>query len=212
LCVPCRERCTWQCEHYSCTRLCFEPCDRPPCDRPCKKEVRCRRCRRKSSCIGLCGEPCPVVCDHCKPTRPHRELFFGDEAEDSARFVQLEDCRHVVESTGMDRWIKLKSYVTDQGGDQDEDNDAAGGMNERQSALSIQIICCPMCKTPVRRCVRYSASVNARQVDIEQVKSKILESTYSTNVARNEWYTATPPSWLGNYRRSVSDDQVRIRF
>lgn len=158
-CVPCRELCSWRCTHHTCRRLCSEPCDRPRCDRPCSKRVRCQRCRREALCIGLCGEPCPVVCDRCDPARPYRQVFLGNEADADARFLQLEDCGHVVESTGMDHWMELEAA----GSDRAEDGGAG----------SIQLKLCPICKTPVRRCVRYGVLVNAQLDDIEKVKAKI---------------------------------------
>ena len=30
-------KCGWNCEHHKCTKLCHEPCDRPPCNEPCPK-------------------------------------------------------------------------------------------------------------------------------------------------------------------------------
>lgn len=50
-CSPCAEPCEWRCKHYQCTNLCHEPCNRPRCNVPCTKLLRCGH-----PCIGFCGE------------------------------------------------------------------------------------------------------------------------------------------------------------
>jgi len=90
-CDPCREPCLWSCEHFHCTRLCHEPCDRPRCNQPCSRQLPCGH-----PCIGICGETCPSKCRVCDRDEV-TEIFFGDEDEPDARFVQLEDCRHIFE-------------------------------------------------------------------------------------------------------------------
>ncbi|XP_052785302.1 NFX1-type zinc finger-containing protein 1-like [Mya arenaria] len=148
LCAPCREPCTWRCEHYKCTNICSEPCDRPPCDKACRKRLACGH-----PCIGLCGEPCPTdcrVCDKQKVT----EIFFGDEDEEDARFVLLQDCRMrcIFEVNGMDTYMETK--VDEKG--------------------EIKLKDCPKCRTPIRRTVRYRSTINQTLTDIEQVKSRVL--------------------------------------
>ena len=90
-CDPCREPCLWSCPHLQCTRLCSEPCDRPRCDQPCTTVLPCGH-----PCIGICGETCPSKCRVCDRDEV-TEVFFGDEDEPDARFVQLEDCKHIFE-------------------------------------------------------------------------------------------------------------------
>ncbi|XP_052785303.1 NFX1-type zinc finger-containing protein 1-like [Mya arenaria] len=148
LCTPCREPCIWSCEHYKCTNICSEPCDRPLCDKPCRKRLACGH-----SCIGLCGEPCPAdcrVCDKQKVT----EIFFGDEDEEDARFVLLQDCRMrcIFEVNGMDTYMKTK--VDEKG--------------------EIKLKDCPKCRTPIRRTIRYRSTINQTLTDIEQVKSHVI--------------------------------------
>ncbi|KAK3584660.1 hypothetical protein CHS0354_001239 [Potamilus streckersoni] len=146
-CVPCREPCDWSCEHYECTKLCFDPCNRPRCDRPCRKRLPCQH-----ACIGLCGEPCPDMCRVC-----HRnevtQIFFGSEDEPNARFVQLEDCRHIFEVESLDMWM-----------------DASG---ENNGETTIQLKLCPRCKTPIRRNLRYGHIIKSALCDIEKVKTVV---------------------------------------
>ncbi|XP_021272759.1 NFX1-type zinc finger-containing protein 1 isoform X1 [Numida meleagris] len=141
-CSPCAEPCEWRCQHYQCTNLCHEPCNRPRCNVPCTKLLRCGH-----PCIGFCGEPCPkkcLVCDHEEVT----QIFFGFEDDEDARFVQLEDCGHIFESQGLDRYM-------------DEDDDV------------IKLKVCPTCQTPVRKSLRYGTIVKRHLVEIEKVKEKI---------------------------------------
>ncbi|KAI5619584.1 NFX1-type zinc finger-containing protein 1, partial [Silurus asotus] len=154
-CVPCMEPCEWHCPHQSCSKLCHEPCDRPPCSKKCKNFLPCGH-----PCIGLCGDPCPDKCRIC-----HRddviEIFFGNEDEPDASFIQLEDCRHIIESSGMDRYMAMDE---DEGADQD------------QRAIRLKV--CPRCRTPIRKNVRYGAHINRSLGEIEKVKEQIngLES------------------------------------
>ena len=76
----------------------FQFCDRDPCNFPCENKLGCGH-----DCIGYCGELCPPLCRICDKDIV-TEIFFGTEDEDDARFVYLEDCRHVVESSGMKNW------------------------------------------------------------------------------------------------------------
>lgn len=149
-CVPCIEPCEWKCPHHSCSKLCHEPCDRPPCLMKCDKLLHCGH-----PCIGLCGDPCPDKCRIC-----HRdevvEIFFGNEDEPDACFIQLEDCKHVIESTGMDRYMSM-------------DEDEGADLDQR----AIRLKECPRCRTPIRRNLRYGAHINRSLAEIEKVKEQI---------------------------------------
>ncbi|XP_051887506.1 NFX1-type zinc finger-containing protein 1 isoform X2 [Pristis pectinata] len=147
LCTPCVEPCEWACKHYKCQKLCSEPCDRQPCNEPCKKLLKCRH-----PCVGLCGEPCPDKCRVC-----HRDdltdIFFGTEEEPDARFVQLEDCHHIFEVTGFDRYMN-------------EENES--------SDMIIKLKDCPRCRTPIRKSLRYGAIIKKSLCEIEKVKKLVL--------------------------------------
>ncbi|XP_074653872.1 NFX1-type zinc finger-containing protein 1-like [Tubulanus polymorphus] len=149
-CVPCNEPCTWFCKHYKCTKLCHELCNRPQCNEPCKK--RLRKCGHP--CIGLCGEPCPKLCRICNKDEV-QEIFFGSEDEPDTRFVQLDDCGHVLEVEGLDRWI------------------SQGGSTEANSRV-IQLPSCPKCKTPIQQHLRYGNIIKEKVSLIERVKERIL--------------------------------------
>lgn len=149
-CAPCMEPCEWQCPHHSCTKLCHEPCDRPPCSVPCNNTLPCGH-----RCIGLCGDRCPDKCRICHKDEV-MEIFFGNEDDPDACFIQLEDCNHLFETTGMDQYMNL-----------DENQDAE--LDQR----AIKLKECPRCRTPIRRNLRYGTHINRSLAAIEMVKEKI---------------------------------------
>ncbi|XP_062521487.1 NFX1-type zinc finger-containing protein 1-like [Corticium candelabrum] len=150
LCDPCQEPCQWECAHYACTKLCGEPCDRPRCNIPCQRILKCGH-----DCIGLCGEKCPSLCRLCHFEKV-AEIFFGDEDDPKARFLQLEDCGHIFEVKGLDRWMDSK-----------EENEEGG--------VNIGLKQCPRCKIAVRRSLRYGNVVKQALQDIEMVKRRMLD-------------------------------------
>jgi len=151
-CAPCKESCAWKCEHKKCTRKCHEVCDRAACNEPCKKKLKCGH-----DCIGFCGEPCPPYCRRCD-RKVVTEILFGSEDEPNARFVFLEDCRHIIEAEAMDHWMRT------QYGDDSNNND--GGKSE------IGLPVCPKCKTQIRLNLRYSNVVKKQLAQIEVIKKR----------------------------------------
>ena len=149
-CVPCMEDCQWKCRHYKCSKRCGEMCDRPRCNIPCTKFLKCHH-----PCIGLCGEKCPTLCRICNKDSV-TEIFFGEEDEPDARFIQLEDCGHIFEVSGLDQWMDQQDSGTD------------------GKAVDIQFKCCPRCKTSVRRSLRYGNIIKQTLIDVEGVKKQIL--------------------------------------
>ncbi|XP_078607984.1 NFX1-type zinc finger-containing protein 1-like isoform X2 [Branchiostoma floridae x Branchiostoma japonicum] len=149
----CEEPCEWRCKHHKCDKPCGEHCDRPRCDQPCQKRRHCRRCKKNRPCIGMCGEPCPKKCRVCD-RKELTEDVFGTEGEPGARFVQLEDCGHVLEVSGLDQWM-------DQGTDDTADRD-------------IKLKTCPVakCKTPIRHNMRYGSTIKNTLAKIEEVKNE----------------------------------------
>ncbi|KAI1902280.1 hypothetical protein AGOR_G00043080 [Albula goreensis] len=142
-CQPCTSPCGWKCKHYECKRSCQELCDRPPCSFPCHKRLKC-----KHSCIGMCGEPCPKKCRVCNAEEVS-ELFFGNESDPKARFVQLAKCGHIFEVEGFDSWMAAA--------------EANGAIRPKT---------CPKCQTAIWRGVRYNSLIKALRSDIEAVKRK----------------------------------------
>ena len=145
-CVSCREPCKWKCKHDKCGTACGEMCNRLPCNKPCRKIIKCGH-----PCIGLCGEDCPTLCRICDKDVV-TEVFFGTEDEEDARFIQLKDCKHVFEMSGLDQWMK-------------QNIDGAGEFKE-----------CPKCKTPIRRTLRYGNIVKSALIKMEEIKKGNLKS------------------------------------
>ncbi|XP_024528675.1 NFX1-type zinc finger-containing protein 1 [Selaginella moellendorffii] len=149
-CKQCLEPCSWNCRHFSCTLLCCEICQRPRCDRPCTKRLVCGH-----PCIGLCGEPCPSACRVCQPgTFDAITQLTLEESESSDRFVELLDCGHIFEVTGLDQWMDM--------------DDSA-----ETCSKAIVLKFCPACKTPVRKSFRYANVVKKKLHQIELVKMKV---------------------------------------
>lgn len=139
ICAPCNEPCVYNCAHFKCKKRCSEICDRPRCYEPCKKRLRCSH-----QCVGFCGEPCPP-CKVCQPE--HFEIFFGTEDEDDARFVKLEECGHVFESSGLEQWF--------------ESTPDTGEITQKT---------CPQCKSDVVRTQRFMDLIKPVMKNIIEVK------------------------------------------
>ncbi|XP_019734924.1 NFX1-type zinc finger-containing protein 1 isoform X2 [Hippocampus comes] len=150
-CVPCREPCASECPHQSCSKLCHEPCDRPPCTQPCARTLTCGH-----PCIGLCGDTCPSKCRVCHEDEV-TEIFFGMEDDPDARFIQLEDCGHLIELASMDTYMAM------------DDEQQANG----EGRVAIKLKECPKCRTPIRKNLRYGSHINRSLAAIEMVKEKI---------------------------------------
>ena len=157
-CIPCKEPCMWWCDHYKCTRLCGEICNRPPCDEPCKKRLKCGH-----QCIGLCGEKCPSKCRICNRDEVC-EIFFGTEEDEDARFIELEECKHLVEVTALDAWME-------QTGDENKPSE-------------VQFKTCPKCKTQIRKSLRYGKYVKQTLEDYENIKEKQVVNLSNNLIAQ----------------------------
>jgi len=175
-CNPCKDACPWRCRHLACSKLCHEECDRPPCNEPCTRRLRCGHI-----CIGLCGEFCPPchVCDgdiQCSITQYTLKEF--DPSKDRA--YMLPDCRHTFDLEGLDQW-----FNTDQGS---------------EGHKSIQLLACPNCRTPVYRAMRYNRQIKRQIVMLNRIKKRneevsaetrrqiMQEVTRAENVGAGHWY------------------------
>lgn len=74
-----------------------------------------------------------------------------------ARFVQLEDCGHCVESSLMNEMLESRFEAS----------------NEN---ILIELPKCPTCETPIRRNLRYSKYIKEQLDLIEQVKMNLYYS------------------------------------
>ncbi|KAJ8731482.1 hypothetical protein PYW07_004646 [Mythimna separata] len=148
-CTPCQESCSRRCAHGACERRCDEPCARRPCDERCPRRRPCGH-----MCRGLCGEPCPDICQLCSPDDFPTD-FLGDPYEETDKFIVLQDCNHIMEVDSMDSLMM---------GDQE----------------NIQIRKCPYCRKAIINTNRYKDTVNKMfKNDINPIKLRV----YGTNEA-----------------------------
>uniref|UniRef100_A0A646QJ34 NFX1-type zinc finger-containing protein 1 n=1 Tax=Hemiscolopendra marginata TaxID=943146 RepID=A0A646QJ34_9MYRI len=143
-CKKCKEPCPWRCVHKKCSQLCGSICDRTPCDEPCPLNLRCGH-----KCIGFCGEQCPPLCRICNKEELTEFILYGNEEEDDARFVFLEDCKHCIEVEGLDHWMNM---------DENE----------------IKMKECPRCKSVIWRNSRYGNIIKQRLHDVQRVKKRLF--------------------------------------
>ncbi|KAJ8946031.1 hypothetical protein NQ318_023280 [Aromia moschata] len=153
ICVKCAEQCPRKCVHQACKKKCGDICSVGPCEEPCPKSLQCGH-----PCIGFCNDRCPRKCRICDNDEVS-EIFFGTEDDEDARFVELQDCKHILESTGMENWLNQ--------GDE------------------IQMKVCPKCKASVVNTQRYSDYVKRAIIDINNIKQRLIGS-HKQNEERRE--------------------------
>ncbi|KAM3965335.1 NFX1-type zinc finger-containing protein 1-like [Aphomia sociella] len=150
-CTPCQEPCTRACPHSACVNRCGEMCSRTPCDEPCGRKLRCGH-----PCRGLCGERCPQICAHCHPDTFPVD-FLGDEYDENAKFIQLEDCCHVLEVEDMDNLMMGDSET-------------------------ISIRTCPFCRIPIINTQRYKNRImHMFTTDINPIKQRVFGNKRDIN-------------------------------
>ena len=159
-CQPCMEKCEWSCLHFKCTKACGQLCNRPRCDKPCNKILKCGHL-----CIGLCGEVCPKKCRICNK-KEVCEIFFGDEDNEDALFIELQDCKHILEVTSLDTWMDAVSNA--------------------DSGEEIQFKGCPKCKTPIRKSFRYGNLIKKVLRDMDEIKKKQNPASFNLQLKLKE--------------------------
>ena len=130
--------------------ICGEMCDRPRCNKKCPKLLNCSH-----PCIGICGEPCPDICRICishEEFESRIPLLFGNKHDEGAHFVLLEDCGHILEVTSLDQW-----------------------MNQGDECKELNWKCCPQCKAPVLKTVRYANIAKQIMHHMNAIKQKHLK-------------------------------------
>ncbi|CAG4965233.1 unnamed protein product [Parnassius apollo] len=155
-CVPCQEECGRRCKHGACSRRCGEPCAVAPCSAACERALPCGH-----ACRGLCGEPCPDICNVCRPDDFPKD-FLGDDYDDDAKFIQLQDCQHVMELENMDTLMT---------GDKE----------------TIGVRQCPFCRKPIINTNRYKDLVYKMMVtEINPVKERVYGNKRKIKMRQNE--------------------------
>ncbi|KAI8514834.1 NFX1-type zinc finger-containing protein 1 [Branchiostoma belcheri] len=121
------------------------------------------------------------------------------EDERGARFIQLEDCGHIVEVQALDIHMTQK------------DIDETG-------TLSIQLKVCPWCKTPIRRNLRYANLIKKTLSDIEEVKMRVRGNSHDihqqasaieSQIARARFLSSSDPGNM-EARQTLEDKLVAM--
>ncbi|XP_065915016.1 NFX1-type zinc finger-containing protein 1-like [Dysidea avara] len=139
-CKPCHKPCTWRCRHYKCTRKCFESCNRQRCYHPCPHVNKCGH-----QCIGVCGEPCPNVCNICDEEK-FSQLYMSlnkFKTKYNTKYIQL-DCGHLFKVTELDPWIDAHSK-------------------------QFQLISCPKCDTIIHFYHRYGNAIRRVHENVDEI-------------------------------------------
>lgn len=176
------------CPHHQCNSLCWEECERPRCDAPCPKKLSCSH-----PCIGLCGENCPTVCPICHPKKLTALLAGGSSNKtESARYLQLWDCNHIVEVKEMDAWI------------------------QNHLGNDIQVIRCPKCTVVITFSYRYGRIIKKTLADVESVKRQIgvveAEVDESTRQLKKDITQVIPWKWNPSTLRGKPECLVSLKF
>ncbi|XP_046667701.1 NFX1-type zinc finger-containing protein 1-like isoform X2 [Homalodisca vitripennis] len=188
-CIPCKEPCDYQCIHSRCTKKCGDLCDRKPCTEPCYLSLPCSH-----PCVGFCGEPCPP-CKQCFPEHYEEFFFTGEETEEDAKWVLLNDCKHVIEVTGLETWL---------------------GMDQEGSEIKLKA--CPKCRhTEPNRYIsttqRYLNEVKRTFIDIQAVKQKIFGQVEEIRNKRKELLKEiskiSPKEMEGFNNEDQSEDKLK---
>ena len=149
-CNPCKEPCSWKCPHYKCSKKCYEICDRPRCNHPCKNILNC-----KHPCIGICGEPCPRVCRICRNQKnKFQNLCVGVcDKRNETRYIQL-DCGHLFE-------VKMLDQLLDE---------------QFKESTIIQPLVCPSCKKQIHSSYRYGEMIKKKKEMVERLLATMKEA------------------------------------
>lgn len=145
------KKCAWRCEHLECSKLCSEPCDRELCEHADTKLIK--KCGHQS--IGVCGEKLPQLCRICN--KDEVKEILGQDDEGIARFIELEDCKHVMEVNGLIQWMKTEP-----------ESSGIDSMNNIQNG--IQFKQCQKCQTIIRRTKSLNTFIQATLRDVDEVK------------------------------------------
>lgn len=91
-------------------------------------------------------------------------MFFGTEDEPDARFIYLEDCKHVLEASGLEQWMA-------------------------QTDGEITLKTCPKCKTPIAKTQRFMNMVKKVYHDVQRVKIRVFGNIKEIEASRDELRT-----------------------
>ncbi|KAI9270851.1 hypothetical protein BY458DRAFT_179428 [Sporodiniella umbellata] len=147
-CVKCVAPCSYKCKHYECSKKCYEICDRPVCNVPCKKVLECSH-----KCPGLCGEPCPP-CKTCNPDlKCTISLRTLSEFELNELVYMLPQCGCVFSVESLDEYFK---------------HQVTSGEH-----MAIKLWECPSCKENIYKAGRYSNYIKTELALVNKIKAQL---------------------------------------
>ena len=142
-CTPCKLPCKWKCPHLKCSEPCGLLCNRIRCNYPCSKTLGCGH-----PCVGVCGEKCPDKCRICQKY----EFAQFENVKDTC-FVQLEDCKHIIDVGYLDQLMPENFSFS-------------------STSKKVEFISCPKCGVPIRKSQRYGNYIKTVLIAINAVKKK----------------------------------------
>ncbi|THU97835.1 P-loop containing nucleoside triphosphate hydrolase protein [Dendrothele bispora CBS 962.96] len=168
-CPPCQEPCTWNCEHESCPAPCGSVCIRLPCDKRCKRQLKCGH-----RCPSVCGEDCSIqICPTCAPADLQdsvvdlilyltlSDVCVEEETLDNL-LITLPACGHVFTVETLDGICGMKDYYTSR--DQDGRQIWSGLKSPDSSEIAVPPAC-PTCRSAIT-CPRYGRIYKRANLDI----------------------------------------------
>lgn len=95
----------------------------------------------------------PRLCRICNKDEV-QTIFFGNEDNEDARFIELVDCKHVIEVDALLYWMKAES-------------------DSESNQVSIQLKKCPKCKTEIRHTKALNTFIQTSLIDVHRVKLQL---------------------------------------
>ena len=168
-CPPCQKSCPWSCPHGQCDHPCASLC--MPCTEPCPWQCSHWKCNRacgepcdRDPCSEPCdkalpcGHPCSGFCgEPCPPTCARCNISNIPQYMPGKRYVQL-GCGDVIEARQLDRYMEAASRSVN------------------------LIILCPVCKSLITNCLRYSTLLNKTRSLLNQ--ARLIASDVNSSLQR----------------------------
>ncbi|RUS69191.1 hypothetical protein EGW08_023046 [Elysia chlorotica] len=134
-CIPCKEKCLRHCKCHTCNKYCSDICDNQPCDKSCKKKLKCSH-----PCSGICGELC--VCFTCSKIYFIKEQIEIGNVKEKNMWINEVDKKNL-ESILVKAGIKDESLNSSPGlsnselGDTREGDTACTGDRNTQEVVTV---------------------------------------------------------------------------
>ncbi|XP_038052474.1 NFX1-type zinc finger-containing protein 1-like [Patiria miniata] len=151
--------------------------------------LRCTQlCKRgKHTCIGVCGEPCPPLCNVCDEFKWKADMPKNIRQKDT--FIYLPDCGHLCETRTLDRMVaNIQSHL-------------------RTGFFEIRSLLCPKCKEPILSCPRYQDTLGIIKKSVDAAKKKcnqrrtMFSGLYMTSTSSGKGASSSVSFAVGRWLR-----------